>query len=755
MGTTVDRYMEDDWYRLRGATAKTGRSVFGPSGTLKDNLTAEVGDTGGPRPVGRSLTQEEQRLARTSFDTTTTDNVKRFIEPVRLSEAERISDSLRRYREGLGLEGNNGRRSTTDLASANWGNDPRVSASQKVDASKQSGSPILTNTKDIRDPNGIFGNGTSSSRPFGGLWSNFQEYTNYWTNKGGYINENGDFIDKNVMFKIHERSEDAVVDEKTWMGVTEKLGFLFKDDDGSKMMNDAISYAQSKLASNEQTRELANDSWSLAFVAANEISKEALAGDVGSMLKFDNDFKERFEGVRSNLSERGLHQQMHDITIGYLERAADNEGLDFDHVKSNLTELGHDTTQLSTSNYRAQLESSKNLDLVKDTDAFAARVKDFYDEHGFLPKFNVTMDYFMDARKGDSMAFASADTGLEQAQQSALKGFGQDIKFSSNPNASNELYFAVAGEEEAKKVLGLIDTAFTKAGLNPEDIRRTYGDSEATRLAEQNGVVSQGALTIHLHGGEDGTGLNQAGISSTSGPVSRELAAEMDRTTLDLGGQDADIMRDYGEVMAKFGGDRMVMNANSCHGNRHIEKAAERFMEAVADYDQANGTKSEMQLARRGVDTFGTADAQGFGDKNGYFTYKYGATGERNLEYVYSSDTRIQGQGETISETEYYDGSGQFSRDSSYQDRAREAFFGSVQEQTDSMNEYLDNQESATNPETPSTPSSEENSPAPVTATNENSNSAKKQEELIAQDQTKEAQRKQQEEQQANTENIA
>lgn len=538
----------------------------------------------------------------------------------------------------------------------------------------------------VQDPKGMFGDGTPNL-PFGGQWQNFKEYVNYWSSKGGFINQTGDYIDKAVMFKIHKRPEDAVVNKDTWMGLTEKLGFLFKEGEGSALMNKAANYAQEKLKA-AGLEKLAESAPALAFVAANSVSKEALQGSLGQMLKADHDFEAKYAGSRSKAQERALHQEMHDITSKELEKAAKAEGLDNNHVLNNLQKLGHDKTQLSTLNYRAALETAKNWDLVSDPKAFAEKVKEHFKEHGFLPKFNLDIHHLMDARKGDTMAFADMIKDLEKGQQSALKGFGKDIGFSSDPNHANSLYFAVVGEKAASDVINQVNQALTEAGLRPEDILKTYGDTEATKLAKNTGLLSQTNFDFSAHGSENGTATNQAGISGTSERNrSKALLEEIDRNVLDLGNTDANIMQDLAKLHATFGGDKMVMNAHSCHGVRHGQGAIEKFAEGLAAYDKEHGTKSATEISLRGSDTFGTADAQGATDRGGYYTYKYGASGSPNLEFVYSGSSCAEV--DTHNRAFHYDGSGSFDKNTAQQDAAKNAFYEKVKAETESTSEFI------------------------------------------------------------------
>ena len=538
----------------------------------------------------------------------------------------------------------------------------------------------------VQDSKGMLGDGTPNL-PFGGQWQNFKEYVNYWSSKGGFINQTGDYIDKAVMFKIHERPEDAVVNKDTWMGLTEKLGFLFKEGEGSALMNKAANYAQEKLKA-AGLEKLAESAPALAFVAANSVSKEALQGSLGQMLKADHDFEAKYAGSRSKAQERALHQEMHDITSKELEKAAKAEGLDNNHVLNNLQKLGHDKTQLSTLNYRAALETAKNWDLVSNPKAFAEKVKEHFKEHGFLPKFNLDIHHLMDARKGDKMAFADMIKDLEKGQQSALKGFGNDIGFSSDPNHANSLYFAVVGEKAASDVINQVNQALTEAGLRPEDILKTYGDTEATKLAKNTGLLSQTNFDFSAHGSENGTATNEEGTSGTTERnPSKELLEKMDRTVLDLGNTDANIMQDLAKLHATFGGDKMVMNARSCHGVRHGQGAIEKFAEGLAAYDKEHGTKSATEISLRGSDTFGTADAQGATDRGGYYTYKYGASGSPNLEFVYSGSSCAEV--DTHNRPFHYDGSGSFDKKTAQEYAAKNAFYEKVKAETESTSEFI------------------------------------------------------------------
>lgn len=558
--------------------------------------------------------------------------------------------------------------------------------------------------------------GMGNSTPFGGQWQDFGGYNGYWADKGGYISQDGDYIDPNVMFKVHEK-ENAQMSEKEFNEANMMAGFLHKAKEdqegefaGRNTMDEMVVEAQSR-AKEAGLDDLAGKGYEMAFIGAHNISVEDLKGDVGKMLKFDHAFKEAGRGKRSTAMERGLHQEMHKITDKALSEAIKLEGANETHVRENLNSLGHYATQkqdedgqtreaqLSTVNYRALLETSKNLDLISDTDKFAQKVKDHFDEHGFLPKFNVVVDHTMDAWKGDSMAFANADLGLEHGQKSALKGLGgvDDIKFSEDANANNTLYFSTGSEKGLEEVQAKLTEAFEAAGLTKDQIMDTFkemagGDEAklaALETAAENGVVSQWEDNVHSHGGENGTSMNEAGVVSSS---TGEQTAEMDENRLDLGNAQGDgktIMKARAEFLAENGADRYLLNMDSCHGDRQGKEATSRLGEHLARYDRANGTSSEMEITSRGVDTFGTADAQARGDKNGYIANKYDATGGVNTEFVYSSDRRVGGQGETKDRTDHYDGSGKFSKDESYQNDAREAFLGSVAEQTDRMRDYL------------------------------------------------------------------
>jgi hypothetical protein len=516
---------------------------------------------------------------------------------------------------------------------------------------------------------------SNSSKPFNGQWQDFQAYRQYWHGKGGYISETGDYIDKNVMFRVHEYpGGKANVDEETWKGINEKIGFLFKDDEGSAAMNEALGKTKEQL-DRTGLGELARDSWTMAMLTANKIDDKDLQGKLGEQIKYDADFRTEWEGKRSGAYEGALHDQMHQINSGNLNKVAQLEGINIGLVNKNLEALGHDTSQLTTMNYRALMESSKNYDLISNPDAFASKVKEHFDQHGFLPKFDLSIHYLM-SREGDTMAFADAFRGMEQGSQSMLKGVGNDIKFSADANATNKLFFGVVGEGATENLIDNLRNAFKKAGLNSDQILNTYGDSEATQLAAKNGVLSGASFDLSMHGGKDGTGLNKAGITS------------LDETKLDLGGQDKNIMIELAAFNAENGGDRMIINADSCHGHRHGEKAAIAFAQGTADYDKANGTSSKVQVTHRGVDTFGTADAQQMGSKNGYITYKFDATGAAALEYVYSSDQRVEGQGPTIGKDLHYDGSGTF-RGGNDED-SKQKFFDSVSEQAGRMNQFLE-----------------------------------------------------------------
>jgi hypothetical protein len=545
---------------------------------------------------------------------------------------------------------------------------------------------ISTNSSTVRsmqDLKGMLGDG-SPNLPFGGQWKNYKEYVNYWSDKGGFINKSGDYIDKAVMFRIHKKPEDAVFKDDTWMGITEKLGFLFKEGEGSALMNKAASYAQEKLKEVGLT-DLANSAPALAFVAANSVSKEALSGKLGTMLKTDHEFESKFSDYRSTKTERDLHQEMHNITSEELTKAVKAEGLDRNQVLNNLQKLGHDTTQLSTLNYRAALETAKNLDLVNDPKAFADKVKAHFDKHGFLPKFNLDIHYLMDARKGDTMAFADMIKDLEKGQQSALKGFGKEIGFSSDPSHSNSLYFAVVGETAASDVINKVKEALTQAGLKPDDIIKTYGDTEANRLAQKNGLLSQTEFNFSGHGNEKGTMTNREGISATSNKnPSEEIKREMDDTVFDLGNQDSNIMKELSRVHAEFGADKMVMNAHSCHGNIHAKGAVERFKEGLAEYDKQNGTRSASEINFRGSNTFGTSDAQKATDRGGYYTYKYNAGGSPVLEFVYSGSQHKDV--DTANTTDYYDGSGDLKTS---KENAEEIFHKKVADETSSMSDFI------------------------------------------------------------------
>ena len=225
----------------------------------------------------------------------------------------------------------------------------------------------------------------------------------------------------------------------------------------------------------------------------------------------------------------------------------------------------------------------------------------------------------------------------------------------------------------------------TQAGLKPDDIIKTYGDTEANRLAQKNGLLSQTEFNFSGHGNEKGTMTNREGISATSNKnPSEEIKREMDDTVFDLGNQDSNIMKELSRVHAEFGADKMVMNAHSCHGNIHAKGAVERFKEGLAEYDKQNGTRSASEINFRGSNTFGTSDAQKATDRGGYYTYKYNAGGSPVLEFVYSGSQHKDV--DTANTTDYYDGSGDLKTS---KENAEEIFHKKVADETSSMSDFI------------------------------------------------------------------
>jgi len=459
----------------------------------------------------------------------------------------------------------------------------------------------------IFDKNGYFPGGPK------GLFDTFGTKNSNGSFSGAY-GAYGGFISDAVKPKIHERPENAVVDKKMWDKISTNLGFLFKD---GEQLNKALDYTMSKI--DDQHADLKKDSWSLSFITANQLTKEAINGKIGDSLLSDQKFLDPYRGKTSNSQEKGLMSEMHNINIDRLKQINQEEGKDLNETLGLLEQAGFNTKEknwafdVSARGLQGTAESMKILNnLTGKIDEALAKSSN----PDAKVKLNLHFGLATTA-EGDSGAFPSIVRGMEHGQQVMLSEKGG---LSTDPERASQLSFFSQSEKGMEGVIEQLDQ----------------------QLSANKGKVEIGSLEFnyHMHGGEQGSAMIKAGVVT-------------DATSFD--GSDSDMIRKMVSTAVRHGARDLTFNGDSCHSGNLQEKFKDAIRLGIQDGLKASGKEGDLvqvQLRNNGHNAGWTAAHNYVDGKEGYRTYAYNSDGTKKMVDVHSNHDGIEGS-YTKAETSY------------------------------------------------------------------------------------------------------
>jgi hypothetical protein len=481
------------------------------------------------------------------------------------------------------------------------------------------GKSSLVSASTVNNLGGLAGSATPDifdNHGFGPGLRNFKEIwgdggVNHGNSQGGY-DAYGNFIANEVKAKIHDKPAGAVLDDKAWNQASTNLGFLFKNGD---QLNTALEHSLGKLEG--KYKELGKDSWSLSFINANGISKEAVNGKVGDFLLRD---KKYFDGIQSEqvgISGNALEKFTHDTTLARMKELTDGgkEGISFDQVSQILKErAGIDgDNRFFAGSARGFIETAKNFEFLDNVDS---KIQDAISKNpelsGEKAKINININ-FLPYSSADSGAFPAINRGHEFGQQSKLKDFG----LSFDPEKPNQLNFMINNEEQLEKLLTDIQGKFA---------------------GNKNAEIGKFDFTFDRHGGKDGSNLTGNAQTKDQDNNTGGSFAVNDANNFD-GKTDGDIFKLIGKIAGENGAD-VNINGDSCHSGNFTDLIKDDLVAGVKQGQEATGRDEMLKLSI--VDNGenpGYTPAQSLKSIQGYMTYKFDNDGAAGLEFVMSNSS--------------------------------------------------------------------------------------------------------------------
>ncbi len=570
-------------------------ALSGTSGGIKNSIKGTSGNKSEEGYISR-LSEEAKNIFGFSIKSAYDENL---LEGLKIAGAGQDPRSFATTGSSAAWSQNAG---TVGVNGLQYGKSSLVSASTVNNLGGLPGSA----TPDIFDNHG-FGPG---QRNFKEIWGN-NNGLGHGSSQGGY-DAYGNFIANEVKPQIHDKPAGAVLDDKAWNQASTNLGFLFKNGD---QLNTALEHSLGKLEG--QYKELGKDSWSLSFITANGISKEAINGKVGDFLLSDKKYLDGIQSEQVGISGNALEAFTHKATEARMAEllSGGKEGLSLEEVSHVLKErAGIDgDNKFFAGSARGFIETAKNFEFL---DNFDSKIKDAISQSpelsGEKAKFNININ-FLPYSSADSGAFPDLVRGHEFGQQSKLKDFG----LSFDPEKPNQLNFMINNEAQLEKLL--------------TDIQGKFAGNE-------NAEIGKLDFSFHRHGGEDGSNLTGNAQTKDQDNNTGGSFAVNDANNFD-GKTDGDIFKLLGKIAGENGAD-VNINGDSCHSGNFTDLIKDDLVAGVKEGQESTGRDEMLKLSivDNGANA-GYTPAQSLKSIQGYMTYKFDNDGAAGLEFVMSNSS--------------------------------------------------------------------------------------------------------------------